>query len=314
MIELLPQDVHRQLGQLDLVVRSTRSVPEIPDALNQTVLFGGKRLRPTLCFLMGKILGVAPERLATFARAAEFTHSASLAHDDVLDSAETRRERKTLNAATSNARAVLAGDMLLARVMVELSQAGNLDIIHDLALVVEDLVNGEWLQLEARGKTDVTWDHLLEVARRKTASLMSWCCVVAARTAAPENRELIDACRDFGSDLGVAFQMVDDVVDFELGTGKDFNKDFKDGLINFVVADLIKNNPRVAVTPGRFAWTEEQLGESMVRVREAAQAYLERAKSSLAVIRSHSDESDLEARQALAALDALFEFLQARRM
>lgn len=318
MIDLLPHDVNTQLGNLDLVVKSSRSVPEIPEALNKTVLLGGKRLRPTLCFLMGKILGVPPARMAPFARASEFTHSASLAHDDVLDNAVLRRQRKTLNAETSNARAVLAGDMLLARVMVELSEEGNIDIIHDLALVVEDLVSGEWLQLEARGQVDVSWNHLLEVAKRKTASLMSWCCTVAARLSHENNTELLVACRDFGQNLGVAFQMVDDVIDYEEFGGKDYSKDFKEGLVNFVVADLLVGNPQLksglASKLGQdfqeFPWTEEQIENAKENVRAQSRIFLDRAQANFEVIKKYSVDAESSCVQSI---QALIEFLRMRK-
>lgn len=319
MIDFLPHDVNKQLVNLDLIVKSSRSVPEIPQILNRTVLLGGKRLRPTLCFLMGKILGVEPSRMAAFARAAEFTHSASLAHDDVLDNANQRRQRKTLNAETSNARAVLAGDMLLARVMVELSEEGNVDIIHDLALVVEDLVSGEWLQLDARGRIDVTWDHLLEVAQRKTASLMSWCCTVAARLSPVSTPELLEACRAFGKNLGIAFQMIDDIIDYEELGGKDYSKDFKEGLMNFVIADMLKNNPQLKVALANHLgqgfddepWARAQLEASKENIRVQSKMYLDMAEEGFETIKRFSNNDSVDCVQSI---EGLLEFLRMRKL
>jgi geranylgeranyl pyrophosphate synthase len=318
--EFLPQDVSLSLKSLDLIVRSPTSIPEIPKALNQTLLAGGKRLRPMLCFLVGKVLGVPSNQMATFARSAEFTHSASLAHDDVVDSANLRRHKETLNAATSNARAVLAGDLLLARVMVELSEKGNIHIINDLALVVEDLVNGEWLQLEARGKIDVTWNHLLEVTRRKTASLMSWCCTVPARLCYPDDQKLLASCKNFGLNLGTAFQMVDDIIDYEKAGAKDYCKDIKEGLVNFVAAELLIQNPnlseKVALCLGTLEfvapWSETEIKNAIESVREKSDTYLKNAQNEFNFIKTYSDIQDPGVAQSIESLEMLIGFLKVR--
>lgn len=321
MTDFLPLEVSKQLNELDLVLQTSHSIPEIPNLLNDTVLFGGKRLRPALCFLVGGLLGVKPEVLAPFARAAEFTHSASLAHDDVLDNANVRRNHPTLNAKTSNARAVLAGDLLLARVMVELSDHGRVDIIRDLALTVEDLVNGEWLQLMARGRLDISETHLLEVARRKTASLMAWSSRVAARVAPGTDEQLISLANDFGLQLGIAFQMVDDVIDFETSSEKDYAKDFSEGLVNFVVAHLLKANPHlVADLEKTFAqgssvatiWPEAELEAAKEEVRNMAAGYLHKASMSLEAM-SKRKASTPEADRCLDALNGILLVLGVRQ-
>ena len=120
-----------------------------------------------LCFLMGQFLNVDLDKLQAYARAAEFVHAATLAHDDVIDESLIRRNRPTLNARVSNARAVLAGDLLLARVMAELSLLGEVRLIHELSLTVEELVHGEWLQLEARKVAAIHRPHLETVAKKK---------------------------------------------------------------------------------------------------------------------------------------------------
>lgn len=318
MTDFLPVEVSKQLSELDLILQTSHSIPEIPDLLNGTVLLGGKRLRPALCFLVGGLLGVKSESLAPFARAAEFTHSASLAHDDVLDNANTRRNFPTLNAKTSNARAVLAGDLLLARVMVELSDHGRVDIIRDLALTVEDLVNGEWLQLMARGRLDISEEHLLEVARRKTASLMGWSARVAARIAPGSTPELVEVAGEFGIQLGIAFQMVDDVIDFEPTSAKDFSKDFNEGLVNFVVATLLKNHPQLTSSlsssfgTSNFVWPQAELEESKQIVREKAADYLHKASLSLELL-AKNKAANSTADQCLDALNTILLVLGVRQ-
>ena len=320
LTELL-HPVKKSIEKLDLVLRTNHSVPEIPDLLNRTVLVGGKRLRPALCFLMGQALGVEQERMFPFARAAEFTHSASLAHDDVVDNASTRRSLRTINAESSNKRAVLAGDLLLARVMVELSESGDLDIIHDLALVIEDLVNGEWLQIDIRGSADTTQSQLIEVSKRKTASLMSWCCIVAARVCESNSADLRQLTADFGENLGIAFQMIDDVIDFTEAGEKDFAKDLKEGIVNYVISDLLKRKPefkpatqellgKTEITS--FPWTQEDLETSIQNIRDLSQAYLKRAEEKLVEIKKMVPPQTQNAVDSYTSLENLLQFLSIR--
>ena len=176
----LPKETLSAVQNLDLQLK-VHSVPEIDILLGKTVLFRGKKFRPMLCFLMGQLFRLPVETLSPYARAAEFVHAATLAHDDVIDESVVRRNRPTLNARSTNARAVLAGDLLLARVMSELSDLGDIHIIRDLSGTVEELVSGEWLQLEARKVLSINREHLETVAKMKTASLMIWCCGTPAR-------------------------------------------------------------------------------------------------------------------------------------
>jgi len=320
LTELL-SPVKNSIEKLDLVLKTNHSVPEIPDLLNRTVLVGGKRLRPALCFLMGQALGVTSKRMEPFARAAEFTHSASLAHDDVVDNATTRRSLRTINAESSSKRAVLAGDLLLARVMVELSQNGDVDIIHDLAIVIEDLVNGEWLQIDIRGNINTTQEDLIEVSKRKTASLMSWCCTVAARVSESNSAELRQITAEFGENLGIAFQMIDDVIDFTEAGEKDFAKDLKEGIVNYVICDLLKRKPEFKPATKEllgkseitsFPWEQSDLEESIQNVRNLSLAYLKRAEDKLIEIKKLVPPTTEIAKESYASLENLLQFLSIR--
>ncbi len=316
--------IQHSIRSLDLVLQTNHSIPEIPQLLNRTVLVGGKRLRPALCFLVGQALGVSSERMFPFARAAEFTHSASLAHDDVVDSAVMRRHYKTINAESSNKKAVLAGDLLLARVMVELSEQGDVEIIHDLSLVVEDLVNGEWLQMALRGQIDTTSDKLIEVSKRKTASLMSWCCKVAAKISPYEDQkaELMKHAAAFGENLGIAFQMMDDVIDFQSHGEKDYAKDIKEGLVNYVMSDLLMRKPQlqnpVAEILGKadtqsWPWTDEDLFVSVENVRQHATQFLMTAKEHLRQLKELAQPKQNSALESFASLEGLVDYMTMRQ-
>lgn len=291
MFEWIPKETLKALGALDLSL-TVHSVPEINTLLSKTVLFRGKRLRPTLCFLMGQLLGVSSSKLQPYARAAEFVHAATLAHDDVIDESKMRRRRPTLNVLTSNVRAVLAGDLLLARVMTELSALGEVEIIHHLSQTVEELVSGEWLQLESNQVIFVDKCHLEKVARMKTASLMIWCCVTPARLAG-YSASFQQLCSHYAEYLGLAFQMVDDVLDYQDNAEKPFAQDLHHGLMNSVSVELLQNNQSLfnsiqkclegkAVSRLDWPWTAEELKFACQNIRISAKAKLEVADQILA--------------------------------
>ncbi len=306
----MPKDTVQAVEKLDLTL-SVRSVPEIDAALSKTVLFRGKKFRPTLCFLMARLFKIPLEKVHSYARAAEFVHAATLAHDDVIDESQMRRNRPTLNARVSNARAVLAGDLLLARVMAELSSLGELEIIHDLALTVEALVSGEWLQLEARKISTVNRHHLETVAKNKTASLMSWCCVAPARLARADS-SILEASRKFGECLGIAFQMIDDIIDYDASGEKPFAQDIREGLVNFVTLEMLEYNSGLIdplqkllgqdISHPVWPWTPHELLAACDRVRARAQAKLEAADQILSQISKSLESPDYDALQALTSI------------
>jgi geranylgeranyl pyrophosphate synthase len=307
VLDWLPKDTAQAVDQLDLKLM-VQSVPEIDHLLSKTVLFRGKKFRPMLCFLMGKLFRMSPKEIHPYARAAEFVHAATLAHDDVIDESMIRRNRPTLNARSSNARAVLAGDLLLARVMTELSSLGQIKIIQDLSRTVEELVHGEWLQLEARNVVRVSRNHLETVAKKKTASLMMWCCSIAPLLSGKGQSE-IEICRGFGEALGISFQMIDDIIDYDPQGEKPFAHDLREGLINCVTYEMLEENP-VLIEPvqkllgtdchsGPWPWKSGELDRACDRVRVRAQAKLEVAEQLLTQISNFVTSPDPDALQAL---------------
>ena len=186
---------------------------EINILLGRTVFLGGKRLRPLLTFLMGKFFGVDDERLDVCAQSIEMVHAASLAHDDVVDNASTRRGNDSINAASTNQKAVLAGDYLLASVITNLCKQSSPVLVGEMSRVIMDLAEGEWIQLEAISEKNYSVDLIRTIALKKTASVMSWCAVSPA-ILAEQNEEVIALARQFGDHLGLGFQFMDDTLDF----------------------------------------------------------------------------------------------------
>ena len=283
-------DLAEDIGSVDYRLKETGQVPEISEYLNQTVLLGGKRFRPALCFAMGRLFGVASAEIAPFACSIERVHAATLAHDDVIDGASLRRDRPTLNALATNSRAVLAGDLLLARVISEMAETGKPELMLTLSHVLAALIDGEWLQMEARGQARITRRHLETVASKKTASVLRWCCGTPARLANGSSRA-IELAETFGELLGVAFQMIDDAIDYSPSSGKPYAQDFREGLVNFVTLEILEAHPsrmgRIAEKLGHarereaFPWSDDEMDAALASVRRRAEAKLLAARDTL---------------------------------
>jgi len=314
------EKVHRAIDSLSFQLPERSSVPEIEALLNRSVLWGGKRLRPLLTFLVADALSLELLEVAPYARAAEYTHSATLAHDDVIDEAATRRHRPTINSRSSNSRAVLAGDFLLAQALNELCCKPSGTLIQGLSKVLVDMVTGEWLQLEARGVVEVSAQHLEEVARMKTASLLSWCCSVGPVIRGLDS-DLVSRFQQFGAHLGIAFQMVDDVIDFEPKGEKPFAQDVREGLVNQVTFEMLqenpglvtpllrtillwRENPEAAAAQPTWPWTDTELQAARERVRRKGLVHIEAARE---LLRGLIEELRLDATGA--SVQALFSIL-----
>jgi geranylgeranyl pyrophosphate synthase len=196
-LETLPKEVLDRSKNLDLKIRSTNARDAIDTILAQTVLKGGKRLRPLLTFLSANLFKVDFDEVTPFARATELVHAASLSHDDVIDNATQRRGSPSINILASNKKAVLAGDYLLSSVIVDLCATGELSLVSEMSLVIKDLSVGEWLQLDLIATRDYSRELIREVAMKKTSSVMSY-CTTAPAILKKMPKEIIDCCRQFG--------------------------------------------------------------------------------------------------------------------
>jgi octaprenyl-diphosphate synthase len=175
------------------------------------VAAGGKRVRPMACLLMTAACGADARRAVALAAATELIHSATLLHDDVIDEGEERRNRPTSRVLWGNLVSVLSGDLLLTRALQLVDGAGVSGAMQDMLLTLERLIAGEVAQLKARDRDDLGVQGYLEIVRGKTASLFGFACRAGARIARRE--ELVEVAGRFGEQVGVAFQVVDDVLD-----------------------------------------------------------------------------------------------------
>jgi octaprenyl-diphosphate synthase len=176
---------------------------------------GGKRVRPALTILSNYGVGGDGSRYNSIRMATvmEFLHTATLVHDDIIDDASTRRDRPTVNALYGNQTAVLMGDWLYMSAFETSLAERSLPILDILTAVTRKMTEGELLQLNLLGRTDVSESQYLDVLRRKTAYLFSACCEVGAMLGDATDRQR-QALADYGVNLGTAFQLVDDLLDF----------------------------------------------------------------------------------------------------
>lgn len=186
----------------------------------------GKRMRPMLILLMAKNHGAVSDVTQNAAVGLELLHTASLVHDDVVDDSNERRGQASVNAVYNNKVAVLAGDYLLSTALLHVSFTGNQKIVQYLAELGRTLASGEILQLSNINNQTISEEAYYEVIKQKTAALFEACCAIGALSAGASDSE-IEAAKQFGQNLGIVFQIRDDIFDYydspEIGkpTGND---------------------------------------------------------------------------------------------
>jgi octaprenyl-diphosphate synthase len=220
-----------------ILSRTGSQVAMIPEVANHLISSGGKRLRPILTLAMARLAGYSGSGHVKLAAAVEFMHTATLLHDDVDDESEMRRGKLDARMLWGNEASVLVGDFLLGqafKMMVEVASLKALEIVSCAAAVIAE---GEVMQLVAAKNTATTEDDYLAVIRAKTAELFAAACEVGPALASRPKDEQ-SACRSFGMNLGIAFQLVDDALDYG-GTaaklGKNVGDDFREGKITLPV-------------------------------------------------------------------------------
>lgn len=212
-----------------LIIEQLHSnVPMVENIGHYIVDAGGKRLRPMLVLLSAAAQGCKSEQAIKFAAVIEFIHTATLLHDDVVDISSLRRGRATANAEFGNAPSVLVGDFLYTRAFQLLVQLGNMDILRHMADTTNTIAEGEVLQLTRAGDASTNEQQYLDVITRKTAILFAAACYGASALAGADEKSR-QRLHDFGLNLGIAFQMIDDVLDYE-GNPETMGKNVGDDL------------------------------------------------------------------------------------
>lgn len=261
---------------------------------------GGKRVRPALTILSNYSVGGdgSTYNSIRMATVMEFLHTATLVHDDIIDSADTRRNRPTVNALFGNETAVLMGDWLYMSAFETSLAERSLPILDILTRVTRKMTEGELLQLTTLGKTDVTEQQYLDIIQRKTAYLFSACCEVGAILGKANETEQ-QALADYGLNLGMAFQLTDDLLDFtskEDELGKGIGVDLLGGKVTLPLIDLMEQQPSTrdmiqsVMAEGYQTVSRRQLLDALDRVgaidraRTRADEFSEAARDALNVL------------------------------
>jgi octaprenyl-diphosphate synthase len=235
LVQLVESDMAR-VNRL-IVERMHSSVPLIPELAGHIVAAGGKRLRPMLTLAASQLSGYGGDRHIGLAASVEFIHTATLLHDDVVDESDLRRGLASANALWGNKPSVLVGDFLFSRAFELMVEAGSLEVLGILSHASAVIAEGEVQQLTTSNDTETTETAYLDVIRGKTAQLFAAAARVGAVIASRPTVEA-DALESYGMNVGIAFQLVDDVLDYsarQAELGKTVGDDFREGKLTLPV-------------------------------------------------------------------------------
>ena len=314
MEEIVPIKIQESLKELSYKLSDDARNPRLCGILDATVLEGGKRLRPLLTFLMGDFLGLEHQDLAPYAIDIERIHAATLAHDDVVDAAKLRRGRATLNEVTSNKKAILAGDYLLAHVLQEVAGRGDARVVKELSRVIADLVEGEWLQIENAESKKLTFADIEKVALKKTGSVIRWTCMAPALLKGLDE-ETLQWCQTFGECLGVAFQLGDDLLDYTRVDGGAL-ADMESGVVSSVIFYLAARDASQldasCLDFKKLPKDPESLKVAMAKVRRELDRHLRLARESFDKIQKRLSSTPTSGEATVKALRGLLHYLSIR--
>jgi octaprenyl-diphosphate synthase len=276
LVDLVAPDMERVNALI--LSRTGSDVAMIPEVANHLITSGGKRLRPMLTLATAALAGYDGNGHVRLAASVEFMHTATLLHDDVVDESDMRRGRVAARVKWGNEASVLVGDFLLGQAFRMMVEVGNLRALEILSAAAAVIAEGEVMQLAAAKNTETNEDEYLAVIRAKTAELFAAACEVGPVIAGRPKAEQA-ACRSYGMNLGIAFQLVDDVLDYG-GTsaklGKNIGDDFREGKITLpVVLSFRRGNDAE-----RSFWRRTlERGEIVDRDLEQAVAIMRRHKA-----------------------------------
>ena len=235
LVELVAADMERV--NATILSRTGSEVTMIPEVANHLISSGGKRLRPMLTLAMAGLTGYSGDGHIKLAASVEFMHTATLLHDDVVDESVLRRGLASANAVFGNQASVLVGDFLFARAFQLMVEDGSLVVLAILSRAAATIAEGEVLQLVTQNDLSTSEARYLEVIKGKTAALFAAACEVGAVVASRPAQDAA-ALADYGMNLGIAFQLVDDALDYAADQailGKTVGDDFREGKITLPV-------------------------------------------------------------------------------
>lgn len=235
-LSLLVEDGIKEVNAA-ILERMQSEVVLIPQLAGHIIAAGGKRLRPMLTLATAQLCGYGGKRQIKLAACIEFIHTATLLHDDVVDESDLRRGQASANALFGNKPSVLVGDFLFSRAFELMVEDGSLEVLATLSRASAVLAEGEVMQLLTSNDTSTTEEKYLEVIRSKTAQLFAAACRIGGIVADKDEEEKA-RIESFGLNLGMAFQLIDDVLDYSANQaklGKTIGDDFREGKITLPV-------------------------------------------------------------------------------
>jgi octaprenyl-diphosphate synthase len=244
-------------------------VPLIPELASYIVASGGKRLRPLLTLAAARMCGYEGAHHWSLAASVEFIHTATLLHDDVVDESDLRRGRDTANAVWGNQASVLVGDFLFSRSFQLMVNTGSIDVLRILSDASATIAAGEVLQLTTAGEPSTSVDDYMRVIEGKTAALFAAAAEVGAVIAGRPADEAA-ALRRFGTELGVAFQLIDDRLDYDAdqaALGKTIGDDFREGKVTLPIIIAFQNG-----TEAERAFWQRTIGDGNASDADLAEA------------------------------------------
>jgi octaprenyl-diphosphate synthase len=280
--------VERELGRM-----AREGASPATDSAVHLLEAGGKRVRPLTALLAAACFGAVPATAREVAVVAELVHLATLLHDDVVDDGQERRGRTVARRVWGNAVSVLAGDLLLTHALERTAGAAPPAVLADLFATLRRLVDGEVVQLRGRARLDVREEVYFRVVHDKTASLFAWAARAGAATAGA-SREAVTALGEFGVSLGVAFQLIDDVLDYAgdpKATGKALLGDLVEGKLTLPLLRTLASRPALMADVDAVRAGDDS---AAARVAEAV-----RASGACDAVRSLAVEETTRAKRAL---------------
>jgi len=285
LVALVAPDMQRVNAMI--LSRTGSEVAMIPEVANHLISSGGKRLRPMLTLATALLAGYGGDGHVKLAAGVEFMHTATLLHDDVVDESDMRRGQVAARVKWGNEASVLVGDFLLGqafRMMVEVGSLRALEILSSAAAVIAE---GEVMQLAAAKNTETNEDEYLAIIRAKTAELFAAACEVGPVIAARPKSEQA-ACRSYGMNLGIAFQLIDDALDYggkAKALGKNVGDDFREGKITLPVVLSFRRGSdeerafwRRTLERGEIAEGDLETAVAIMRQHRALEDTIERAR------------------------------------
>jgi octaprenyl-diphosphate synthase len=285
-----------------ILSKAGSDVEMIPEVANHLISSGGKRLRPMITLAAARMFGYQGDGHVKLATSVEFMHTATLLHDDVVDESDLRRGRSTARMIWGNQASVLVGDFLLGQAFKMMVDVGSLEALDVLATSASIIAEGEVMQLAAAKNLETTEDEYLAVIKAKTAALFSAAAEVGPIIAAASRTDR-QALRSYGLNLGLAFQLVDDALDYG-GNAKDLGKntgdDFREGKITLPVVLTYRRG----TSEERLFWKEAlENGQNDDKNLEKAKGLMTRYGALSDTVQRARHFGGI-ARDALAPLDA----------